>query len=499
MNVPLLKCKSISMDFGITKALVDVDFNLERGKICGLIGENGSGKSTLASIIAGLLTPTGGKMTFKDEEWSPTSSLEASQKGVGIIVQETGTVPTISVAHNIYIGQESKFSKFGFMDMDKMNKEAEKVLEDIGASFIGADMLTMRLNMQDRKVVEIAKAYNNVPEIFIVDETTNVLSHNGREILFNLMHRLANEGKSVLVISHDIEEVMLHCDQITILKDGHLASTLEKADFDIDKIKSLMIGREFTGNYYRDDVNGYSDDIVLKADGITTITDITNVSLELHKGEILGIGGLSDCGMHSLGKALVGEERLAKGEVKMVQKNIVINNSETSVKNGIAYISKDRDRESLALDASIYDNIASTGFDVNKVFKFIFSAKKEKKYVQKQYDILKIKANSPHQIVRSLSGGNKQKVAFGKWFAKDSDIFIMDCPTRGIDIGVKQEVYRVINEMKNQGKSIIIISEELAELIGMCDRILVMKSGRVKKEFFRTDGMTEKEIINHMI
>lgn len=494
----LLKCEKICMNFGITKALVNVDFEVEAGKISGLIGENGSGKSTLSSIIAGIYKPSSGAMTFRDAKWAPGSMLEASRGGIGIIVQEAGTIPSITVGQNIFLGQEKRFSHFGIVDAKKLNQSADEILQKIGARGIRAEMPTASLNMQERKIVEIAKAYNSNPEILIVDETTNVLSQDGRELLFRLMHRFANEGKAVIIISHDIEEVMEHCDNLTILRDGHVSAHLRREEFEIDKIKSLMIGRAFSGDYYRSDSDGYSDEVVLEAKGVTALQACTNVSLQLHKGEILGIGGLSDSGVHVIGKVLFGDERLAKGEV-LLHGSTRIDSDEKAVRSGIAYISKDRDRESLALDASIAENIASAGLDVNRIAGLLYSPRKERAYVRAQSDRLKIKCTSADQAVRALSGGNKQKVVFGKWFAKECEIYIMDCPTRGINIGIKQEIYRLIYEMKKQGKSIVIISEEMPELIGMSDRLLVMKNGRINGEFFRASGMREQDILDCMI
>lgn len=495
----LLTCKSITKDFGVTRALDSVDFSVVKGKVCGLVGENGSGKSTLSSIIAGIYQPIDGAMEYMGKAWMPKNALEAQDNGIGIIVQEAGTIPLLTVAQNIFIGQEKLFKRHLVIDKKAMNRAAEDVLLNIGAKNIHAGMMIRTLHMQDRKIVEIAKAYNCDPQIFIVDETTNVLSHDGREILFKLIHKLSGEGKSVLIISHDIEELIDHCDMITILKDGKMVATLEKPDFDAKKIKNLMVGREIKGDYFRGDKTPCSDEVVLEADNITTLGEITNLSLQLHKGEILGIGGLSDCGMHVLGKALYGDEPLARGKVTLSQKNVDVTNTELAVKNGMAYISKDRDRESLALDAPIFQNVAISGLDVNQLIRPFISRKKEKQYVNKQVKGLDMRCNSEYQIVRTLSGGNKQKVAFGKWFAKDSDIFIMDCPTRGIDIGVKQEMYRLIYNMKKEGKSIILISEELPELIGMSDRILIMKNGLISKEFMRSEDLLESDIIEYMI
>lgn len=495
----LLECKGISMNFGITKALINVDFTAEAGKIYGLVGENGSGKSTLSSIIAGIHNPVAGTMTFRGQPWKPQNSLQASQNGVGIIVQEAGTIALCNVPQNIFLGQESKFSKHGIVNMGAMIQAAQQVLDEIGANFIHAGVSTMTLNMQTRKIVEIAKAYSNNPELLIVDETTNALAQDGRDILFNLIHRLAENGKSVIVISHDIEEVCEHCDEVVVLKDGTVTANLTKKDMIPKKIKELMIGRELIGNFYREDMDPYSDEVVLEIKDANALHQVTGANLQLHKGEILGIGGLSDCGMHVLGKMMFGEEIIAKGSVTLPQKGIRITNPETAVKNGVAYISKDRDKESLALDTHISDNIASTGYDENRIGKILFSRKKECTWVDNQVDSLKIKCNDKYDLIRSLSGGNKQKTAFGKWFARDADIMILDCPTRGIDIGVKQEMYRLMYEMKKHGKGIVIISEELSELIGMCDRLLVMKDGRITKELFRKDGMTEQEIIEYMV
>lgn len=495
----LLKCNGICKNFGITKALKGVDFHVISGKICGLVGENGSGKSTLSAIIAGMHQATAGSMEYKGAKWEPKTVLEAQQNGIGIIVQEAGTVPMISVAENIFLGQEQKFQKGIRIDKKSMNQEVQKLFDELGVKGISPAQLTMTLNMQERKVIEIVKAYSCNPNILIVDETTNVLSHNGREILFKLIHKLAAEGKAVLIISHDIEELTEHCDLITILKDGELVTNLQKEEFEASKIKRLMIGREMQGTYYREDMDPYSDEVVLKAEKITTLFEITNLDMELHKGEILGIGGLSDSGMHTLGKVLYGEEPLVSGKVLIGSEKKMVHNAMEAVKNRIAYISKDRDTESLALNASIYDNIACTGYEINKFAGPFISYKKEKEYVDKQVKGLKIKCNSAKQPVSSMSGGNKQKVAFGKWIAKSFDIIIMDCPTRGVDIGVKQEMYHLMYEIKKQGKAILLICEELPELIGMSDRILIMKNGAITKEFIRSKELSEKDVIEYMI
>lgn len=492
----VLELKDMCKNFGVTVALDHVDLAVKAGEIRGLIGENGSGKSTISSIAAGIQTATSGEMHFKGMPWAPASMLEAQQGGICMIVQETGTIPDILVAENIFLGHEKMFSRGPFVNKAKMIHEAQSLLDQLGIN-IRANQPTYTLNMQACKLIEIAKALYWKPDIFIVDETTTALSQEGRELLYKLMHQLSNENKSVLFISHDLDELMEQCDAVTVLRDGVIIGSLDRDEFDPEQMKKMMVGREVKGDYYRSDQDGYAEEVVLRADCITTLKDLLCFDLELHKGEILGIGGLSDCGMHTLGKALFGAERILDGQVQVGKR--VIKNSASAIECGIAYTSKNRDKESLGLSASIHDNIASTGYKFNQVLGPIISFQKEKEYVQKQIRALSLKCASPYHAVNTLSGGNKQKVVFGKWIAADAQILILDCPTRGIDIGVKAAMYKLIYEMKKQGKSIILISEELPELIGMSDRILIMKDGKVAHEAYRKEQPTEHDLIQYMI
>jgi len=495
----LLEISHMYKNFGATIALHDVSFEMCRGEIRGLVGENGSGKSTVSSIFAGIQPQTKGEMFFKGEPWKPLSALYAQENGVGMIVQECGTIPNITVAENIFLGHEKMFRKYGlFVSKNDMEKECQKLFDEIGITNIKPYQMTGSLNMQDRKVIEIAKCLFWKPEILVVDETTTALSHEGREFLYKTILRLKNEGKCVLLISHDLDEMCEYCDVLTVLRDGVIISTFEKKDYDQNVIRKAMVGREVKGDYYRNDYDPYSDEVVLKAHNITTMEDLLCFNLELHKGEILGLGGLSHCGMRTVGRALFGLEKILDGEVTL-ENGTIIKCPEQAVDNRMGYISKNRDTESLGLSASIHENIASTGYNINKFFKFLISPKKENKYVDEQVESLMIKCASKNHKVSTLSGGNKQKVAFGKWMACDAQIIIMDCPTRGVDVGVKAAMYDIINKMKHEGKSIILISEELQELIGMCDRILIMKDGEVTHEALRTSNPSEHTLIDYMI
>lgn len=498
-NTVLVEARDMCKNFGVTIALSHVDFVIKTGEVRGLIGENGSGKSTISSIISGLQPPTSGIMHYKGKEWKPTTVLDAEDAGIAMIVQEAGTISNISVAENIFLGNYKKFKKGPIIDKRAMIAEARKALEKIGVTHINPALPTRMYDMQDRKLIEIAKCMYGDPELLFVDETTTALSQHGRDIIYRIMRQMADEGKAVVIISHDLNEMMEQCDTLTVLRDGVIIDNIEKANFDPDDIKKKMVGRELTGSYYRDDMDGYDENtVVMKADCITTMDHLLCFDLELHKQEILGIGGISDCGMHTVGRALYGLEDVVDGEVILTGSGVKITSAQVAFKSGVGYVSKNRDTESLELNASIFANIASTGFEKNAVGPFI-SGKKEKAYVDKQVRALMIKCQDAYQPVRALSGGNKQKVVFGKWIADDPDVLILDCPTRGVDIGVKAAMYQLIYEMKKAGKSIIMISEELPELMGMCDRLLIMRDGKVSGEFFRKDGYDDKVLIEYMI
>lgn len=379
-----------------------------------------------------------------------------------------------------------------------MNQAAKKALEAIGAMDIRPEMPAGALDLQARKLVEIARIMNRNPEVLIVDETTTALSQMGRDIIYKIMESMKKANKAVIFISHDLDEIMNVCDSLTVLRDGKIIITFDKKEFDEDLIKTSMIGRELQGDYYRSDFDGsHKEEVVMKADQISLGDFVKDVSFELHKGEILGIGGLSHCGMHELGKVLFANQRTSGGQFTIYGKKP--KNESHAMKMRVGYVAKDRDVESLCLNASIRDNIAIAGFSSFSTLKFLIFGFREKRYVKKQIDALQIKCGSMNHYVSTLSGGNKQKVVFGKWIGRGSEILILDCPTRGVDIGVKQAMYQLMYRMKQEGKSIVIISEELSELIGMSDRLLIMKDGAVAKVFDRSPELSESDVIHYMI
>lgn len=496
----IIETKQLCKNFGPTIALNHVDLKIYRGQITGLIGENGSGKSTITSIISGMQPATSGEMFMNGKPHKPTTMIEGSERGIGMIVQEQGYVPGISIAQNIFLGKEDHFRRHGVISRRAMVAQAQKALDDIGCNDIDAGWYIDRLDLQDRKLVELARVMVSDPQVLVVDETTTALSQRGRDLIYNIMRRMRDSDKAVIFISHDLEELMEICDRMVVLRDGNLITSLNREEFDPNLIKHHMVGREMGEKYYRNDYEACTGgQVVLDVKNVTSGSGLLmNFSMQVHQGEILGIGGLSHCGMHELGKVIFGEDKLLTGTVTHTASGQEIHSARQAMKLGLGYVSKDRDKEALVLSASIRDNIVSAGLEKVKTGPFILPGK-EKAYVQEQIDKLSIKCASMDQNVQYLSGGNKQKVVFGKWIGRDCDILILDCPTRGVDVGVKAAMYQLIEDMKAQGKTIIMISEELAELIGMADRLLILKNGALAGEFARSRELSEQQIIECMI
>lgn len=499
MEQEILRMQGITKRFGSTIALQNVDLTVYAGEIRGLIGENGSGKSTISSIAAGMQKANEGQMFFCGESWEPKSMLDALEKGIGMIVQESGTITGITVAENLFLGETGKFrGAFGAINRAEMNRQADAALDAIGAKEIRGTMMLDSLDFQARKLVEIAKVIMKSPKVLVVDETTTALSFEGRQILYDVMRKYRDAGKAVVFISHDLEEIMEVCSTLTVLRDGSLIRTFRKEEFDADAIRMSMIGRELKGDYYRSDfVPSAQEEVALKADNITA-GDIFDIDLTLHKGEIVGIGGLSHCGMHTLGKVFFGAVKPQTGRV-LAGNGTPITDEAAAMACNIGYVAKDRDVESLSLSASVKDNIAIAGTDQFAISRFLLTEKNERAYVDAQIKALSVKCSDRNQPVAQLSGGNKQKVVFAKWIGRGSDVLILDCPTRGVDIGVKRDMYQLMAEFKKQGKAILIISEELPELIGMSDRLLIMKDGKIEKEFFRSETLSDADVIGYMI
>lgn len=494
----LLRAENISKTFGVTKACQKISLSIGRGEVHGLIGENGSGKSTFTSMLCGLHKIDGGTFFLDGKEYEAKTQIEANANGVSVIVQEMGTLNGLTVAQNIFLGNETEFVKNGVLNPKRMNGKADEILQSYGFSQIKGSVMIDNYDFESRKLVEIVKATYFHPKIVVVDETTTALSQDGREILYEQMKKVRDSGNAVIFISHDLEEVIEKTDRISVLRDGQYITTVNSPDVTADDLKTLMVGREIDKKYYRTDYDTpVSKEILLKVKNVSANQKIHDVNFEVHKGEILGIGGLSDCGIHDIGKALFGAAIEQSGDVELAD-GTKITGIAKAIQHKIAYTSKDRDNESVILSSSIKDNICLMSLDHLKRFGLI-SRKKQEKFANDYAVKMSVKMQNIDQYVSGLSGGNKQKVVLARWLGKNPDLLILDSPTRGIDIKVKADIYALMDSLRLQGKSIVMISEEIMELIGMCDRILIFNNGTVRSEFKRDKNLTEQDLIKEMI
>jgi ribose transport system ATP-binding protein len=494
-----LQVNNLCKSFGITKAVQNVSFTIRKGEVHALIGENGSGKSTLTNMLTGIYSIDSGTFILDGEEIHPKNQVDANDHGVSIIVQELGTLSGLTVAENIFLGHEDRFVHYGIKNTKQMIKEANELLKQYGFERIKAQRMIDDYNFEDRKLVEIVKATYFDPKIVVIDETTTALSQEGRNELYKVMDRIRSKGNTVIFISHDLQEVLERSDTITVLRDGVYIDTVKSSEVTENDLKKLMVGREVTGEYYRSDYGTtISDEVVLSVKNVTVPGLIKDVNFELHKGEILGFGGLSESGMHEIGKAIFGASYDREGSVTLAD-GTAINDIPTAIRSSIAYTSKDRDNESVVMNQSIKDNICLPSLDELADKKHMLHDKTLKDFANKFAKEMSVKMVNVDQFVADLSGGNKQNVVLPRWIGKDSDIVVLDSPTRGIDIKVKQDIYQLMDRMRKEGKSIIMISEELMELIGMCDRIIIMKDGMISGQIERKETLDENNLITMMV
>ena len=501
MSEPILKIEKLNKWFGVTHANRNIDFTLDRGEIRGLVGENGSGKSTLTSQICGIQQPTDGKMYLNGEEFAPASPLEANQRKVSMVVQELGVLGTLPGSINMFMGHTERFTKGGILNIRAINNAAAAELDKYGFR-VPLDVLTQDLSIEQRKLLELTKALSIEPDILVLDEITQALSHDNRKILYQIMKDFTAKGHSIIMISHDLEETLELCDTITVLRDGEVITTLPKAEYDLDGLKRMMIGRETSEHYFRlDQTESHSDEVILSVDGLSTHR-IHDVTFDLHKGEILGVCGLSDGGIHDLGRALFMKEKVHAGSVTIHTPggNCVVRHPRDITRHGGAYLSKDRDSEGLMLQATIALNIQIPSFcNIAGPLGFI-NQKRNRALAENAKKDFEIKCVSVDAPVNSMSGGNKQKVNLSRWLARGLDFIILDCPTRGVDVGVKAYIYNLLeDEAKKRNRAILLISDELNEVIGMSDRLVIMKDGAVSDILSRSDGFAEEKIVEAMI
>lgn len=500
MSENIFEIHGLNKSFGPTRANVNVDFALKKGEIRGLIGENGSGKSTLISQIAGIYPPDSGTMTIGGETYAPASPADAYGHKIAMVLQELGVVGTLPVGANVFLGRTGQFTRAGVVNLKAMNRAAAEVFRkwDLPMPPLNANPGNMLI--ESRKMVELARALSVDPNILLLDEITQSLSLNNRQKLYDLLKKLKSMDRSVVLITHDVEEMIAITDTITVLRDGEVVGNVVSAETTPEEIKRMMVGRQMDGDYYRADTRAdYAEDVVLSVEALNVPGELEDVSFELHAGEILGFCGLSDSGIHSVGKAVYGLSKIKSGRVHLNTADTDITSPMQALKHNMGYVPKDRDSEAMMISDSIRENftLPSLGELTGPVG--YISPRSMNALAKKMVQKLSVKCTGIRQSVSALSGGNKQKINLGRWLAKDLKVLVLDCPTRGVDVGVKAYIYALMKEAKKNQIATILISDELTEVIGMADRLIVMKDGKITRTISRDGEFTEQAIIEVMI
>jgi len=487
LNKPLVSMENISKRYPGVLALDNARFELKSGEVHALVGENGAGKSTLVKILSGIATADSGKIFLDGQEIKLDGPRSAQDKGISIIHQELNLMPDLTIAQNIFIGREPRKLKFILND-GGLVKEAEKLFNQLNLK-IDPNRKVQGLSIANQQMVEIVKALSFNSKVLIMDEPTAALTTNEIDELFRIIRGLRDKGVGIVHISHRLEELKQISDRITVMRDGKYIETLATKDATVDKIISLMVGRTIFQEAPHIP-NSEKQPVVLEVKNLNNGRFVRDVSFKLRKGEILGFAGLVGAGRTEVLRTIFGADRLISGEVFINGKLVKITKPQDAVKHGLGYLSEDRKQLALALGLDIESNTVMGVF--RKFARFGFTREKKIEVAaQKQVKNLSIRTPSTKQLVGNLSGGNQQKVAIGKWLTADSEIIIFDEPTRGIDVGAKSEIYKLMNDLIDQGKSIIMISSELPEILRMSHRIIVMCEGRVTGELSNKDANQE--------
>lgn len=491
----ILEIRGISKSFPGVKALDDVTFKVKDGEIHALIGENGAGKSTLMKILNGNYKKDSGSILIHGEEVEIKNPLDARKNGISIVFQEFNLIPILSIAENIYMGRLPK--KHGIIDRKKLGQLTTKALKRIGVELDPFTKIS-ELGIAQRQMVEIARTLSyEETKIVLMDEPSATLTHNECQKLFDIVRSLKKQNISVIYISHKLEELMEICDTVTIIRDGKVIDTKPINSVTPDEITSKMVGREVSSVFPKRDKSCLTDEEILRVENFNKKGVFEDINFSLCKGEVLGLAGLVGAGRTEIARAIFGIDYKDSGTVYIRGKKEMINDPAHAISKGICYLSEDRKAEGLMGSLSVAWNMSAAS--LQKICKNgLLSHKKENDMADSMVEKLKVKTPSIRQNVFNLSGGNMQKIVVGKWLNANIDIFIFDEPTRGIDVGAKYEIYLLINELVEKGKSVIMISSELPEVMGMSDRILVIRGGKIAG-VFKDSEMTAKDFIEMAI
>lgn len=487
----VLEVKGIEKSFGATKALRGVDFNLKKGEVHAIVGENGAGKSTLMNIIDGVFTPDAGEIFIEGTKVEIRNPHDAQAYGIGFVHQEIALCPHVTVAENIFMCEINN-SRKATVNYKKLYERAEEILRPLGN--IDPKKIVSELSISNQQVVEIAKALSMNCKILIFDEPTAALTESETEALFKIMRELKEKGIGIIYISHRMAEVFTQCDRVTILRDGTYIDTKTIQETDSKSVVNMMVGREVSDLYPpKRDSEAKSDEIVFEIKDFSDGKRFNNISFQLKEGEILGLAGLVGAGRSEVSQAVCGLNPKLTGDVYYKGQKIKINSPKDSIDNGIVYLTEDRKSLGLFLDLSIKWNIST--MDLSNVSRNgLIISKLESDQGNRFARELGIKCASIEKNASSLSGGNQQKILLARLLTVRPKIVFMDEPTRGIDVGAKYEIHRLIRQLANLGTGIVMISSELPEVIGMCDRVVVMHEGSISGEV-SSEEINEKQII----
>lgn len=475
MGDVILTMSNITKSFSGVQALKNANIELKSGEVVAFMGENGAGKSTLMKILTGIYTKDSGTITYFGKEVEFKGPSESEESGIAIVHQELNMMKDLTVAQNLFIGREEKNGFF--INDEKMNKKAKELFKLLNIEIDPSEKIG-NLTVGRQQMVEIAKAISKEAEIIIFDEPTVALTDSEIEELFKVINDLKNRGAGIIYISHRMDEINVISDRVTVMRDGEYVGTLITKDCSKDDIIKLMVGRTIFSDPKSSSSVTEDAPVVLKCENLCRGREVKNVSFELRKGEILGFSGLMGSGRTEVARLLFGADKIESGNIFINGKQVSIKSPKDAVKFGIGYLSEDRKRFGLIVDKSVEENTVIAAIEEFKKGLFI-DRKKSVQVSDKYAKELKTKTPNVSQLVKKLSGGNQQKVVIAKWLVRNCDILIFDEPTRGIDVGAKSEIYNLMEELVKAGKSIIMISSELPEILRMSDRVAVMCEGRI--------------------
>jgi ABC-type sugar transport system ATPase subunit len=489
-KAPLLEMRGVSKSFPGVKALNRVDLTVYPGEVLALVGENGAGKSTLMKILSGVYTMDEGQILLDGEPITIDGPLASQKMGISIIYQELNVINNLNIAENLFVGRE-QVKKNGLVDKQRMHREARKLLDEVKLP-LSTHTLMNRLSTAQKQMVEVARALSFNARLIIMDEPTSSLTQTETRTLFDIIHRLRDRGVSVVYISHRMIELFQISDRVSVLRDGEMITSLVTADTTEGEIISAMVGRDIDNLYEKEPADIGA--VVLEARNISSRDDyLKDISFSVRAGEILGFAGLVGAGRSEVMRAIFGIDPRQTGDIFVRGKKADIRSTTDALRYGIGFVPEDRKEQALILDMTVKRNMSLAALDRVSHGWFIDRVR-ESALVNRFVQLLKVRTPSVEQTVKNLSGGNQQKVVIAKWMANEPSILILDEPTRGIDVGAKKEIHKLMSQLAQQGVAIIMISSELPEIIGMSDRIIVMHEGRIKGEFAHS-GVTQEQIM----